>query len=131
MTRFTIILLLALQTTITWAQKSDEKIIGAYYSTANKFERYSILILENDNKFIYKYGVGGCQAEVKGNWRTEGKKLRLTNDDEFLNNDIIKYPDMSLTTWSIKRTGVKPDKIIDSGCVKDNKLHVKKKRTTK
>ncbi|MCH7415849.1 hypothetical protein MM213_20280 [Belliella sp. R4-6] len=108
-------------------QDSTFGLIGVYESTQNKFERYSILILEKDKKFIYKYGVGGCQGEVKGTWTIQDKRLEFLNDQEFLNNDIINYPNLALTTWTIKKKGIKPDKLVNSGCVKDNKLHVKNK----
>jgi hypothetical protein len=108
-------------------QDSTDGLIGVYESMDNKFERYSILTLNKDKVFIYKYKVGGCQGEVKGKWTIENKKVRLTNDQEFLNHETIVYPDMSLTTWTVKKIGVKPDNLVDSGCVKENQLHIKKK----
>jgi hypothetical protein len=108
-------------------QASYDGLIGVYKSTGDKFEKYSTLTLEKENRFIYKYGAGGCQGEVMGTWTIENKRLKLTNDKVFLNNETIVYPNLSLTTWTIKKTGVKPDKLIDSGCVKDNHLHKKVK----
>lgn len=107
-------------------QESSDELIGVYESMGNKFERYSILILSKDNLFIYKYGVGGCQGEIKGKWTIENKKVKLTNDREFLNHKTIVYPDMSLTAWTVKKNGIKPDHLVDSGCVKENQLHRKK-----
>lgn len=109
-----------------WAQESNDRLIGVYESIANKFDRQSVLILDKDSRFIYKYGVGGCRGEVTGNWKIENKRLALTNDNEFLGNDTINYPDLGLSSWTVKRNGLKPDKIVDSGCLKDNKLHRKK-----
>ncbi len=108
-------------------QDSNDALIGVYESMDNKFERYSILILEKDKVFIYKYGGGGCQGEIKGKWTIANKKVKLTNDQEFLYHETIVYPDMSLTSWTVKKIGIKPDKLVDSGCLKENQLHIKKK----
>jgi hypothetical protein len=123
--RLTLILLTIISLNVR-GQNSTDGLIGVYESKGNKFERYSILILNKDNVFIYKYGVGGCQGEIKGKWTIENKKVKLTNDQEFLNHGTIVYPDMSLTTWTVKKIGVKPDKLVDSGCVKESQLHIKK-----
>lgn len=56
-----------------------------------------------------------------------GNQLILTNDNEFLRNKIIDYPDMSLTTWTIRKRGVKPNHIVDSGCVKEKRMHLRMK----
>lgn len=124
MTRLTFILLFF--TTTTFGQGGHDGLLGTYESTDNAFERYSIVILDKEYRFIYKSGLGGCQVEVTGTWTIENKKLKFTNDKEFLDNDIIHYPNLGLTTWTIKKLGIKPDKIVDSGCVKDDKLHRRK-----
>ena len=107
-------------------QDSTDELIGVYESTSNKFERYSVLVLEKDNRFIYKYGVGACQGEVKGKWTIEDKRLKFTNDNEFLDNETIVYPNLGLSTWTVKKIGVKPEKAVDSGCAKDGELHLKR-----
>lgn len=47
------------------------------------------MILDKENRFIYKSGLGGCQTEVKGTWIVENKKLKFTNDTEFTNDGTI------------------------------------------
>ena len=85
------------------------------------------MILEKNNRFTYKSGLGGCQTEVKGTWTVENKKLKFTNDKEFTDNGTILYPDLGLTTWTIKKTGIKPDGLLDKGfCFKVDKLHRKR-----
>ncbi|AXE18383.1 hypothetical protein DR864_11805 [Runella rosea] len=110
-------------TFLTKGQSTHDGLIGVYESTSNGFEKYSIIILDKDNRFAYKAGLGGCQVEVKGTWIIEKKKLKLTNDNEFLNKETVYYPNLGLTTWTITRNGIKPDGLVDSGCVKDDKLH--------
>jgi hypothetical protein len=113
-------------TTTTFGQSRHDGLLGTYESIDNGFERYSIVALNQDNRFIYRSGLGGCQVEVTGTWTIENKKLKFTNDKEFLVNNTIRYPNLGLTTWTIKKLGIKPDKIVDSGCVKDDKLHLRK-----
>ena len=124
MTRLTFILILF--TTTVSGQRGHDGLLGTYESTDNGFERYSIMILNQDNRFIYKSGIGGCRVEVTGTWTIENKKLKFTNDKEFLDKDTIRYPNLGLTTWTIKKLGIKPDKLVDCGCVKDDKLHRRK-----
>lgn len=125
MTKLTLILIFV--TTATFGQGGHVGLLGTYVSTDNKFERYSTIILSKDYRFTYKSGLGGCQVEVEGTWIIEGKKLKFTNDKEFLNNETIRFPDLGTTRWTIKKFGIKPDALIDSGCVKDDKLHRKTK----
>jgi len=84
------------------------------------------MILSKDYHFIYKSGLGGCQVEVKGTWTIKDEKIWFTNDKKFLGNDTSRYPDLSLTTWTIKRRGIRPDELVDSGCVKEDGLFKKK-----
>jgi len=83
-------------------------------------------VLDKDNRFIYKSGLGGCQVEITGTWTVEKKKIKFTNDKEFMDNETILYPNLGQTTWTVKKFGIKPDKGVDSGCVKDGKLHRRK-----
>lgn len=100
---------------------------GIYHSVNNKFERASVLILKSDSTFIYKYAVGGCQAEITGRWNQKEKMIEMTNDPEFFNSDSIIYPDMSRENWMIKKKGLKPTGPIDSGCLVEAGLHKKVK----
>jgi hypothetical protein len=120
----TTIILVTLNT--TRGQTSTDGLIGEYFSIENKFESFSIINLERDNRFTYSYGIGGCRAEVKGKWKIQDKKLVFKNDSSFLNNKEIRYPDLGQSTWTVKKTGVQPDKIVDSGCLKTDKLHLKR-----
>ncbi|MGF1638992.1 MAG: hypothetical protein ACFCUU_18090 [Cyclobacteriaceae bacterium] len=121
-----ILILLTIISLHVHGQSSSEGLVGIYESVGNKFERHSILILKKDSVFIYKYGVGGCQGEIKGNWIIENNKVRFTNDQEFLNHQTIFYPNLSLATWTVKKNAVKPDSLVDSGCIKENQIHLKK-----
>ena len=85
------------------------------------------MILEKDNRFTYKSGLGGCQVEVKGTWMIDHKKLKFINDKEFTDDGTLLYPNRGLTTRTIKKTGIKPDGLLDKGfCFKDDKLHRKR-----
>ncbi len=120
------ILTATLFTTVAFAQEVNQTLFGVYYSTDNRFERYSTMILSKDYHFIYKSGLGGCQVEVIGTWTIKDEKIWFTNDKKFLGNDTIRYPDLSLTTWTIKRRGIRPDELVDSGCVKEHGLFKKR-----
>jgi len=116
--------------TLIWAvtslgQSSRGGLIGVYKSNGNSFERYSVMTLETNNRFTYKYGLGGCQGEVKGNWKIVDKKITFENDLSFLNDSIIHYPNLGLTSWTVKTIGIKPEQNVDSGCLKDDNLHLK------
>lgn len=122
--RLTTILTLVCVAT-TFGQSSRSGLVGVYKSNANSFERYSIMTLETNNRFVYKYGLGGCQGEVKGNWKVVDKKIVFENDAAFLNDSIIHYPDLGLTTWTVKKIGIQPEQVVDAGCLKDDNLHLK------
>jgi hypothetical protein len=110
----------------SYAQLSEDGLIGIYKSNGNQFERYSIMMLEPNNRFVYKYALSGCQGEVKGNWKIVDKKIKFDNDPSYLNDSIIHYPNLGLTTWTINRMGIKPEQIVDSGCMKEDNMHFKK-----
>ena len=122
----TIIVIIISTLDTTRGQTSTDGLIGEYFSLENKFEGYSTMTLEKENRFTYSYGIGGCRGEIKGKWAIEDKKLRFENDSSFLDNKTIHYPDLGQTTWTIKKIGIQPDKIVDSGCVKSDKLHMKR-----
>lgn len=107
-------------------QGANKRLVGTFAPKNNAFEQWSVLTLQGDQRFTYNYGVGGCQDEISGTWDVKGKKLIMTNDKKFLNHDTIFYPDMSLTTWTIKKKGVKPNGSVDSGCIKETRLHSKR-----
>ena len=83
------------------------------------------MTLETNNRFVYKYGLGGCQGEVKGNWKLIDKKIVFENDAAFLNDSIIHYPNLGLTTWTVKTIGIRPEQAIDAGCLTDDNVHLK------
>jgi hypothetical protein len=119
--------LLVLLTSLTKGQSTHDGLVGAYESKSNGFEWSSVMILEKKNRFTYTSALGGCQTEVKGTWTVEDKKLKFTNDKEFTDHGTILYPNLGLTTWTIKKTGIKPDGLLDKGfCFKDDKLHRKR-----
>lgn len=109
-----------------YGQKDYNGLIGTYDSRDNRFEFYSIMILQKDNRFVYKYGVGGCQGEVTGNWIVENKKLKFTNDNEFLNNETTFYPNLGLLYWTVKKFGIKPDEKVDNCFFETEVLHSKR-----
>jgi hypothetical protein len=122
--RLTIIITL-IWTVTSYGQSSRGGLIGVYKSNENSFERYSIMTLETNNRFIYKYRLGGCQGEVRGKWKIVDKKIAFENDPSFLNDSIIHYPNLGLTTWTVKTIGIKPEGPVDSGCMKEDNLHLK------
>lgn len=79
--------ILVLLTCFAKGQSTREGLVGVYESTG--FDRHSTMILDKENRFIYKSGLGGCQTEVKGTWIVENKKLKFTNDTEFTNDGTI------------------------------------------
>ena len=110
---------------------SQNDLIGKYYSINNKFERWSIIELKNDGKFIYKYGLSGCQSEINGTYLITKNKIKFKNDTEFINQSIKTdsltpiYPDMSLTEWIIFKDYIKPIEEINTGCIKEKGKHRK------
>lgn len=109
----------------TFGQSNRRGLVGVYKSNGNSFERYSVMTLETNNRFVYKYGLGGCQGEVKGNWSVVDKKIVFENDAAFLNDSITHYPNLGLTTWTVKTIGIRPEQAVDAGCLKDDNLHIK------
>ena len=109
-------------------QKND--LFGKFYSKNNGFEKWSIVELKKDGRFIYNYGLSACQAEITGTYIVVNKRIIFKNDLEFLNDKIDElspfYPDMSLTKWKIKKNFIKPENVVDSGCIKDKGKHFKK-----
>ncbi len=86
--RLTILLTLICVAT-TFGQSSRDGLVGVYKSNANSFERYSMMTLEKNNRFVYKYGLGGCQGEVKGNWKVVDKKSFLKMMLHFLMTQLF------------------------------------------
>lgn len=121
---FQIILVLTFANSV-FGQSTVNGLIGIYESRDNAFERFSSMILSEQNRFTYKYGAGGCQGEVTGTWKVENQQLIFENDPQFLNNGIIFYPDLSLTSWKIKRIGIQPNDDVNTGCLKETGLHIK------
>jgi hypothetical protein len=128
--RLTILLTLIWTTALFGQTTSRDGLIGVYKSNGNSFERYSIMTLEANSRFTYRYGLGGCQGEVKGIWKVIDKKISFENDPSFLNDSIVRYPNLGSTTWTVKTIGIKPEQTIDSGCLKDNNLHLKEGLTS-
>lgn len=136
-------ILFLIQVNIAIAQNNNS-IIGTYYSVNNEFERWSIMKLSSDGKFIYSYGVGGCQANVTGVYKIRNNKLIFKNDPEFtkqhldsINQEIVindsttinlpqpVYPDLSLVEWDVKKRYIKPTKPLDCGCLIESGKHKK------
>lgn len=124
MTRLTILFILTIAFTAS-GQETNDRLVGVYKAKDNAFEKWSILTLQRDKRFKYEFGVGGCQGEITGTWDTKENKLLMTTDKEFLDDENIFYPDMSLTTWSIRKKGIKPNGSVDSGCVKETRIHLR------
>lgn len=119
-------ILIAVSTNISYSQTTgSDKLIGIYNSNGNKFERYAAMKLEPNSRFIYKFGLSGCQSEVKGTWKVINKKIVFKNDSTFLSDSLIRYPNLGLVTWSIKTIGIKPDQAIDLGCFEEDHLYLK------
>jgi len=117
--------LVAFSGKVSFAQSSQDKLVGIYSSNANKFERYSVMSLEADKRFTYKYGLGGCQGEVKGTWEISDRKVKFKNDLVFTSDSIVLHPNLGLSTWSVNGRGIRPDQAVDSGCLKEDNLHLK------
>jgi len=109
----------------SFGQSSRSGLIGVYKSNGNSLERFSIMVLDGNNRFTYKYGLGECHGEVKGTWKIVEKKIVFENDPIFLKDSIAHYPNLGLTTWAVKTIGIKPEGAVDSGCLKVDNLHLK------
>ena len=109
-------------------QTTGDSIIGVYEAIDSKPDSivptYSILKIENNNRFTYKFGCGDIGGEITGTWTVNGKKLKLTNDKKYLDSKTITYP--KINSWTILPNGLKPDKTIEFWC-KFGKVHLKKK----
>ncbi|WP_336129349.1 hypothetical protein [Mesoflavibacter sp. CH_XMU1422-2] len=140
-----ILSLLTITFLVLFGQNTKTELVGTYYSVDNEFERWSIIELQADGTFKYKYGLSACQAEITGTYSVANKKIRFKNDREYTKkylqserDSIIKsdstfigigipvYPDLSLTEWKIKKSGIKPMSEIDCGCIIENGKHKKR-----
>ena len=130
---------------ISFGQIKTDELNGIYYSVDNKFEKWSIIELQENGIFKYKYGLSACQAEITGTYSVENKKIKFKNDKEFRKkyleaerDSLIKtdstfigvgipiYPDLSLTEWKIKKNSIKPISEIDCGCIIEKGKHKKR-----
>lgn len=102
-------------------QVAENGLVGNYYSSENKFEKFAAIELKKDGTFEFKYALGGCQNEIIGLWTIENKKLRFKNDLEYRN----ALPDLSLFLWTVKKNGIRPDGEINCGCLKTKKIFIK------
>jgi hypothetical protein len=100
-------------------------LVGTFTSEGNKFERTSVMILFPNNRFKYKYAIGACQGEVTGTFMVDKNTLTFENDSLFLNNKNIVYPNLALSRWKVTRIGIKPEREVDSGCLKEVSMHLK------
>jgi hypothetical protein len=129
--RHTIIFLAFFFSLLCIGQSKEWKseLLGIYVSRDNKFEKWSIVELRENGKFVYKYGLSACQGEVAGTYTFEENTIRFKNDAEFVNKMREEfspiYPDMSLTKWKVTKKFIKPKNVIDSGCIKTNRKHYK------
>ncbi|MEP1033619.1 hypothetical protein [Ekhidna sp.] len=125
-----------LSTTIAFTQVNE--VAGTFSSVNNKFERWSVMTLDQNGTFIYSYGVGGCQAKVTGTFSVDNSMLKFVNDSEFaskvntedMTTDSLTYnigtplyPDLSLVDWKIGKNFIKPLNSVDSGCLVESGKH--------
>lgn len=141
----TILSILILTFLISFGQNKKTELNGTYYSVDNEFEKWSIMELQENGVFKYKYGLSACQAEITGTYSVENRKIRFENDREFTKkyleserDSLIKsdstfngigipiYPDLSLTEWKIKKNSIKPISEIDCGCIIEKGKHRKR-----
>ena len=99
-------------------------LAGQYASVDNKFERSSVLRLNNDSTFIYYCMLGGCRDEINGKWFTKNKSIYLRADTS-KNTIYYRVPDLYSISWTITKKGVKPSETINVGCIKEHGLHLK------
>ena len=101
-------------------------VVGVY--SISKFEFLSELEIKPNGRFDYNYTVGGCQSAVTGDWRQDGKFIILNGDSEFENTakELSPiYPQFQNFKWKIKARGLKPTEVLDTGCFKTEKIHLK------
>jgi len=140
MNRYIILILLTILTTSLSGQ-TNNNLIGEYHSVNNRFEGFSNLILLDGSRFVYEYAFGGCQGNITGYWKIDGKYLKLECDKEFNNNSTTSekitigndslimtipkpfYPDLNNIKWKIGNNWVKPVNAIDSGCMIEKGKH--------
>lgn len=130
----------------------NSELSGTYVSTKNGFEWHSTLILSEQYRFKYSYGISGCQGEITGNWRVrKGDLLEFTYDEEFRNDyneplseeelsdfdslraitgyDLTKikpcYPDLNSGTWIVKKRGLMLMNEMECSCWPVKGLHRK------
>jgi hypothetical protein len=112
-------------------RNETENLIGTYHSENNKFERLFVMQLNENDKFIYSYSLGGCQGEITGTYIVSNNRIKFSNDKEFLddakNSEFGKpiYPNLSLIEWKIKGNYIKPQSKINCGCFVENGKHIK------
>jgi hypothetical protein len=141
----TILSILILTFLISIGQNKKTELNGTYYSVDNEFEKWSIMELQQNGVFKYKYGLSACQAEITGTYSVINRIIRFKNDREFTEkyleserDSLIKsdstfigigipiYPDLSLTEWKIKKNSIKPISEIDCGCIIEKGKHRKR-----
>jgi hypothetical protein len=141
----TILSILILTFLISFGQNKKTELNGTYYSVDNEFEKWSIMELQENGVFKYKYGLSACHAEITGTYSVDNRKIRFENDREFTKkyleserDSLIKsdstfigigipiYPDLSLTEWKIKKNSIKPISEIDCGCIIEKGKHRKR-----
>jgi len=104
--------------------QSNSVAIAGTYALSNRIN-YSIISIRNNYTFTYTYGLEGCVGEVTGTWRINRNKLFFKNDSAYLNNSSICYPDLSLSSWTVKKNGIKPADAITCTCSDIRFLHYK------
>lgn len=110
---------------ITSRKKIDRaELVGVYVSKKNKFEKWSILGLNENHIFNYKYGLGGCQDKIEGIWDYHYKTVILSLHPKY---DTVFYhvPNLDQSEWKITNRGLWPTKKIDNGCFIEEGKHLK------
>ncbi|MBC7921719.1 MAG: hypothetical protein H7Z75_11610 [Ferruginibacter sp.] len=107
--------------------RNPEPMEGEYVLT--RFEFSSILYLKENNRFKYKYSLGGCQGSIEGQWSKEENGLKLTSEkqtqlDESDNLNPF-YPLFRGHYWRVEKRGIKPEKKVDTGCFQTRGIHKK------
>ncbi|MEM6298635.1 MAG: hypothetical protein AAF740_08110 [Bacteroidota bacterium] len=119
--------------------------VGTYRSTSAGFEWGATLVLKEDNRFEYHYGLLGCQGKMTGEYQLlENEKISFIYDeeytDEFLQNrenrlnqemDSLNkawdtdfpiilarpcYPDLNEGNWKFTRKGIRQRKDMKCEC---------------
>ncbi|NME72968.1 hypothetical protein [Flammeovirga aprica] len=109
----------------------NQKVIGTYVMIDRKgLEQHSTLTLKNNYDFIYSYGVGGCQGEVKGKWSiNDNQLLEFKSEIDFNSSSSSNltpcYPDLNSGHWKVTKRGLVLQKVMDCACWKVKGLHQK------